>query len=71
LRMVAAGALAGLFIAAIGSHALGSLLFGVQPNDALSYLSVCLLLAIVGALATLVPASHATKVEPSQALRHE
>jgi putative ABC transport system permease protein len=71
LRMVAAGTLAGLFIAAIGSHALGSLLFGVQPNDALSYLSVCLLPAIVGALATLVPASHATKVEPSQALRHE
>ena len=71
LRMIAAGTLAGLCIAAIGSHALSSLLFGVRPNDPLSFASVCLLLAVVAGIATWVPACQAMKVEPSQALRHE
>ena len=71
LRMITAGTLAGLCIAAIGSHALSSLLFGVRPNDPLSFASVCLLLAVVAGIATWVPACQAMKVEPSQALRHE
>jgi predicted permease len=71
LRLMAAGTLVGLLIAAVGSRALGSLLFGVQPNDPLSFATVCLLLAIVAGLATCVPAYRAMKVEPSEALRHE
>ena len=71
LRMIAVGTLVGLLIAVVGSHALSSLLFGVRPNDPLSFVSVCLLLAIVAGLATWVPACRAMKVEPSQALRHE
>lgn len=71
LRMLVAGTVVGLLMAAISSHALSSLLFGVQPNDALSFVSVSLLLATVGGLATLVPACQAMRVEPSQALRHE
>jgi predicted lysophospholipase L1 biosynthesis ABC-type transport system permease subunit len=71
LRMITAGMLVGLLIAVVGSHALSSLLFGVRPNDPLSFASVCLLLAIVAGLATWIPACRAMKVEPSQALRHE
>jgi putative ABC transport system permease protein len=71
LRMIAAGTLVGLVIAVVGSRALSSLLFGVRPDDPLSFASVCLLLAIVACLATWVPACRAMKVEPSQALRHE
>ena len=71
LRMIAAGTVIGLCIAIIGSHALSSLLFGVRPDDLLSFASVCLLLAIVASFATFVPACRAMKVEPSEALRHE
>jgi predicted permease len=71
LRMIAAGTLVGLVIAVVGSRALSSLLFGVRPDDPLSFASVCFLLAIVACLATWVPACRAMKVEPSQALRHE
>jgi putative ABC transport system permease protein len=71
LRMIAAGVFAGLLIAVVGSHALSSLLFGVRPDDPVSFASVCLLLTAVAALATWVPACRAMKVEPSQALRHE
>lgn len=69
LRMIAAGTLVGLLIALVGSHALSSLLFGIRPNDPLSFAGVCLLLALVAGLATWVPACRAMKVEPSQALR--
>ena len=71
LRMIAAGTLVGLAIALVGSRAMGTLLFGVRPDDPLSFASVCLLLAVVAGLATWVPASRAMKVEPSQALRHD
>lgn len=71
LRMIATGTLAGLLIAVVASHALSGLLFGVRPDDPLSFASVCLLLAIVAGLATWIPASRAMKVEPSQALRYE
>jgi len=71
LRMIAAGMFVGLSIAVVGSRALSGLLFGVRPNDPLSFASVCLLLAILAGLATWVPACRAMKVEPSQALRHE
>lgn len=71
LRMITAGTFVGLSIALIVSRALGSLLFGVGPDDPLTFMGVCLLLAIVASIATWVPASRAMKVEPSEALRHE
>ena len=71
LRMIAAGTLAGLVIAVAGSRALSSLLFGVRPDDPISFASVCVLLAIVAGLATCIPACRAMKVEPVEALRHE
>jgi len=71
LRMIAAGTLVGLVIALVGSRVLSTLLFGVRPEDPLSFGSVCLLLAVVAGIATWIPASRAMKVEPSRALRHD
>ena len=71
LRIIAAGTLAGLVIAMVGSRALSSLLFGVRPDDPISLVSVCVLLTIVAGLATCIPACRAMKVEPVEALRHE
>jgi putative ABC transport system permease protein len=47
------------------------LLFGVTTKDPLTFAVVSLLLATIALIACLVPAWHATKVDPMDALRCE
>ena len=67
--------LAGLIIGALAAQGftrfLTSMLFGISPDDAVTYLSVSLLLALVAFLASYVPARRATQVDPLLALRQE
>jgi predicted permease len=49
----------------------GSLLFGVTPTDPLTFVSVVILIAIVGNVAAYIPARRALNLEPIQALRYE
>jgi putative ABC transport system permease protein len=53
------------------TRVLSSLLFGVTPTDALTFISVSALLLSVALLACLAPARRATKVDPLTALRSE
>lgn len=48
-----------------------SLLYEIPPHDPTTYLAVCAVLAVVAALASYVPASRATRLEPMVALRYE
>jgi len=48
-----------------------SLLYGVQAGDAATYGVVVAVLALVGALASYVPARRATRIDPMVALRTE
>lgn len=69
LRLVVAGVLIGLLIAAAAARLLSSLLFGVDAHDPVTYAAVVLLLLGVGAAATWVPARRAARVSPLEALR--
>jgi ABC-type lipoprotein release transport system permease subunit len=48
-----------------------SFLFGVGEHDPATILSVCILLAVCGLAAALIPARRAASIDPMQALRTE
>jgi putative ABC transport system permease protein len=63
----------GLVLGLLGALALGrylrSLLFAIQPTDPLTLVGVATLLAVVAAIACLLPALRAVRVDPMDALR--
>jgi ABC-type lipoprotein release transport system permease subunit len=62
---------AGLVLAALLSGILRQYIYGLSNLDPVSYVGTVILLAIVGALASLLPARRALKVNPMEALRCE
>jgi ABC-type antimicrobial peptide transport system permease subunit len=71
MRMVTAGVVAGLIIAAVGGRAVRSMLFVVNPNDGITFLAATAILVLAGILACWFPALRATRVDPAIALRDE
>ena len=67
--------LLGVVIGIVASLALGrvlaSLIYGVKPTDAVTFLTVSILLAAIGLIASLIPAYRATQVEPVKTLAEE
>ncbi len=71
LRLILAGTFVGLIAALALSRFLSSLLFSIGPHDPIAFASVTVLLVLVGLLATLIPATSASGVNPTVALRSE
>lgn len=70
-RLIGIGVGVGIAAAFLASRALASLLFGVKPTDAPTFVTVSLLLALLGLSACAVPALRATRVDPLVVLRNE
>jgi putative ABC transport system permease protein len=70
-RVVAAGAVAGLVLAAGLGRLLTTMLFGVQPLDPMTFALVTIVLAVTATLSIAGPAYRATRVDPAVALRGE
>jgi putative ABC transport system permease protein len=71
MTLAAIGVVVGLVGAVAASRALVSLLFGVTSLDPVTYASVIVLLAGVSAMACLIPAWRAARVDPATTLRAE
>ena len=71
LRVVAIGVSLGLVGAGVVSGVLRSLLYGVKPQDPLTFVGVTVLLVAVALAAAVVPARRAARVDPVLALRAE
>ena len=70
-KLIGLGLFLGLVIALAGSRAIESMLFATSAHDPLTLAAITLLLAGVAAVACLIPARRATKVDPMIALRAE
>jgi predicted permease len=71
MKLVLAGGAVGLLAAFYATRITERLLFGLRPNDPLSLAAATLLLLLVAALASWLPARRATRVDPLVALRDE
>jgi putative ABC transport system permease protein len=69
-RVVAAGAVIGLALSAVGGRLLETMLFGVRPLDLATFVAVIIVLAITAALSIAGPAWRAVRIDPAVALRN-
>jgi putative ABC transport system permease protein len=71
MRLVGAGIVLGLLGTLALTRLMSGLLFGVSPNDPVTFAAVSAVLASVSFLAGWLPASRASKIDPLVALRQE
>jgi ABC-type antimicrobial peptide transport system permease subunit len=71
LRLSLIGVVCGIAAALLLARLMHAFLYGVSASDPLTYTLVGVTLALVAALASLLPARRATRVDPVVALRAE
>lgn len=69
MAMAGAGVLVGLTVSFWVARTLQKFLYGVTPHDAISFAAVALVLLAVAAVASIVPARRAARVDPVKVLR--
>ena len=69
--LVFSGVVIGIAGALALTRFLASLLFGVTPTDAITFVVVSVLFILVATVASFIPARRATRVDPLKALRYE
>jgi putative ABC transport system permease protein len=71
LQVAAVGLALGLAGSVWGARALTGLLYGIAPNDATTLAGVAIVVLLISAAATYIPARRALRVDPITALRAE
>ena len=71
MKLVLAGLAIGIAGSAVASRLMQTMLFGVSPSDAQTYITAPAVLALVALVAVMVPALRASRVDPIEALREE
>ena len=69
LVLASVGILAGMGVSFLAARTISSLLFGIQPYDLLTFVSIPIFLIAVALVASYVPARRATRIDPLAALR--
>jgi putative ABC transport system permease protein len=69
MRLVAVGLGLGVVLALALTHLVSSMLYGVSPTDAPTFVAIAAVLAAVALIAIVIPARRATRVDPMLALR--
>jgi predicted permease len=71
LKLAAVGVVLGLVGAVALRRLTEGFLYGIEPTDPLPLIGACLVLLAVAVLAAWIPAKHATRVDPMEAIRVE
>ena len=71
LRLLVFGSAAGLLVGILASRVLAAIVYQATPRDPLVLAGVVLCMALLGLLATWIPAQRALSLEPSILLREE
>jgi predicted permease len=69
--LLALGLISGAVASWFAVRTIQAFLFGVSRHDPVTILSVCVLLAVSGLIAAIIPARRAASIDPMQALRTE
>jgi predicted lysophospholipase L1 biosynthesis ABC-type transport system permease subunit len=69
--LLVVGIVVGAGLSLLAGHGVASLLFGLSPRDSPTLLAACLLLAVIAAIASFLPAQGASRLDPLTALRQE
>jgi putative ABC transport system permease protein len=69
IRLVAIGAAFGLAGALVAVRFVRVLLFGVEPTDPVTWITVSVVLMFVGLVACVLPARRAMRIDPAAALK--
>jgi macrolide transport system ATP-binding/permease protein len=70
-RLAIAGLVIGALLATVAGSLLESMLYGVSAVDAIAFAAAAVVMVGVAALANLIPAAGATRIDPVRALRSE
>jgi predicted permease len=71
LVLLALGVAVGVVLALAAVRSASSLLFGLEPNDPLTFVAASALLVTIALIASFLPARRASRVDPMVALRYE
>jgi len=71
MQLAAVGLAIGILLSLVAGRAMASMLFGLKPADALTYLAVLCAVTPIVLLAAAVPAWRAARIDPLTALREE